>query len=42
MKMQTVILTTMKETYASVYNKLKCYFWLTVICFVCDWVDTVI
>ena len=42
MQMKTVILNTIKETYVSVYSKLKCYFVITVICFVCDWIDTVI
>ena len=42
MHMKTVILNTIKETYDSVYSKLKCYFWTTAVCFVCDWIDTIV
>ena len=42
MRMQTVILTTVKETYESVHGKLRAYFWLTIICGVLDIIDTVI
>lgn len=40
--MQTVILTTISETYEALQSKFKLYFWMTAICFALDIVDLII
>ena len=41
-QMQTVILTTISETYEALQSKFKLYFWMTAICFALDIVDLII